>query len=145
MKPTDKGGFVWSPAGSVGSHVHDTAANLVSQKYAVKPPSPRKKTRAPPPHKTVPKYPNRAIMIGEVKVHVNKPFLRHKAFENFGDGQFNFVAQCDNKWNADTATNGRCKHRYTVLAESAHGPQVVEYKNMWACQFHVRKKVSTVL
>ena len=135
-----KRGYVWSPAGSIGSHVHDTTANLVSQKYAVKPPSPRKKTFAPPPHKTVPKYKNRAIMIGETKVHIVKSFLRHKAFANFNDNWKDFIVYCDNTWNLDTDTNGRNKHRYKILAESSQGPQIVEYRNVWGVQFHIRKK-----
>ncbi|GMH59725.1 hypothetical protein TrLO_g6446 [Triparma laevis f. longispina] len=137
---TGKSGYVWSPAGSIGSHVHDTTANLVSQKYAVKPPSSRKKTFAAPPHKTVPKYKNRAIMIGETKVHILKSNLRHKAFANFGDNWKDFIAYCDNTWNLDTDTNGRNKHRYKVIAESSQGPQFIEYNNVWGVQFHIRKK-----
>jgi hypothetical protein len=39
----------------------------------------------------------------------------------------------------DAATNGRNKKgkQYTVLAESERGPMVIQYGNMWACQFHV--------
>ena len=35
----------WVPVGSTGSHLHDVNANNKTQKYGVRPPSPRKKVR----------------------------------------------------------------------------------------------------
>ena len=78
-------------------------------------------------------------MRGEVKIRVCKPQLRHAAFKDFGGSEFVFLAPCNNTWNVDVATNGRNKSgkQYKVLAESERGPMVIEYNNIWACQFHV--------
>jgi hypothetical protein len=72
----------WTPAGTVGSHLHDGCANIQTPKYGVRPPSPRKKQYGGPVHRAVPvtHYPVKAMMRGEVKVRVVKRHLRHAAF-----------------------------------------------------------------
>ena len=135
-----KGQHEWVPAGNIGSHVHDVTANLKTLKFGVKPPSPRKKVFAKPPHKTVPKYPVRAIMAGEVKIRVEREHLRHAAFRGFGEYGMTFLGHCDNEWSLDVESNKRNPRQYRVLASSERGPQVIEYENMWAVQFHVKQK-----
>ncbi|GMH50273.1 hypothetical protein TrRE_jg6536, partial [Triparma retinervis] len=140
-----KGQHEWVPAGNIGSHVHDVTANLKTLKFGVKPPSPRKKVFAKPPHKTVPKYPVRAIMAGEVKVRVEREHLRHAAFRGFGEYGQTFLGLCDNEWSLDVQSNKRNPRQYRVLASSERGPQVIEYENMWAVQFHVKQKYKSSL
>jgi len=140
LRAAGRDGHEWVPAGNIGSHVHDTTANLKSLKYGMNPPSPRKKVFAKPPHKTVPKYPVRAIMVGEVKVRVENEYLRHAAFKGFGEWGRNFLVGCDNEWSLDLDSNNRNPRQYHVLASSERGAQVIEYENMWAVQFHIKGK-----
>ena len=132
--------YQWVPQGNVGCHLHDTTAHLKMRKFGVKPSSPRKRNFAPPPHKAVPMYPVKAIMAGEVKVRVERESLSHPAFRGFGENGSSFLTSCDNAWNVDLATNKRNAHQYKVLASSDRGPQVITYKDIWSCQFHVRQK-----
>jgi len=118
----------WIPVGSIGSHLHDVNANIQTGKFGVRAASPRKKTLTKPPHKCVPDYPVKAIMNGEVKIHIVRKHLQHKAFKGLAThDQLSFLAFCDNIWCLDTATNDRSRVRYEVIAESQHGPQLCTY------------------
>jgi hypothetical protein len=126
---------MWVPIGNVGLHYAKGAEDIGSEGQFMR----KIKTYRPKPSK----YSTQEVIkskITERKCNIKKEFLHHWAVNGMDK---EFVAINESLWDPHPigmATTSAYEVNYSIIADSEHGPEVVEHRNTIAVQFHIDKK-----